>query len=228
MQEDQVLKKVEVLARPTYDKLKVWAHGWLHVVKVVEAAGRIAKAEKADIVACKIAAYCHDLGRLEEEEKGLVNTAPGSLSSHAVLGVKPTEKILDKVGISGKTREQIIEAVKFHNVRKYEGDNKILAILQDADRVDGFSKMAILRFAAFNLELPIDPPKNKEDIDKKFILLDKQLKSDAEKSREMIKVLDFVIVWCEDLMNLKSTAKICRDGYLFIKNYRRQLAKSLI
>jgi HD superfamily phosphodiesterase len=227
MQEDQILKKVEVLAKPTYDKLKVWAHGWLHVVNVVDAAEKIARAEKADIVACKIAAYCHDLGRLEEEKRGLVNTNPGSPSSHAILGVKPTEKILDEVGISGKTRDQIIEAVKLHNIRKYKGDNKILTILQDADRVDGFSKLAILRFAAFNLELPINPPKNKKDIDREFSLIDKQLEGDVEKSRKMIKVLDFAVSWYEDLMNLKSTAIICRNGYVFVRDYRQHLVNSL-
>ncbi|MCX6809366.1 MAG: HD domain-containing protein, partial [Candidatus Berkelbacteria bacterium] len=178
MYDPKILKQVEGEVKPIYAEIKAWTHGFKHVSGVVKAAKDLAEMEGADPVLCQIAAYCHDLGRLEEEEKNLVNPKPGTPSAHAVFSVKPTNKILDKVGIKGKDREKILEAVKLHNIRKYEGDNEILLVIQDADRADGFGKLAILRFATFNCEMLIPEPQNPKEVDEDFEKMMSILKED--------------------------------------------------
>ena len=225
MTDKEILEKVKKLTRPTYDRLKNWAHGWVHIENVARASKKLAQEEGADVLACQIAAYCHDLGRLEEEKRKMVNPKPGSPSAHAVFSVNPAEKILDEVGIAGKRREDIIEAIKLHNIRKYEGPNIIFSILQDADRSDGFTKIAILRFAIFNVGLEISKPKDRKETEQALGWIDEQLKNDPEKARKMIEVLEFAIGWYENLLNFKSSAKLYRNGYLFIKKYRDDLKK---
>ena len=217
------LKKVEELVKPTYLKIKIWTHGWMHVQNVVEAARRIAEMEGVDPLPCQLAAYCHDLGRLEEEDRGLVKYKAGSPSAHAVLSVKPTEKILDALDLDQKTKNHIIEAVKLHNIRKYEGDNKILSILQDADRADGFNKFSILRFAHFNLEMKCDQPKNDLEIEEKFKWVVSEIAKDQILKDKMVHTLEYVMPWYDELMNTPSAKIILKDGYEFIKSYRDEL-----
>ena len=162
---EEILEKVRAQVKPQYSKVKCWPHGWLHIRKVVESAKKIAEMERVDPVLCQIAAYCHDLGRIEEEKRGLVNPIAGSPSAHATLSARPTKKVLDNIGIVGQDAEDIIEAVRIHNIRKYRGNNKIALILQDADRTSGFGKLGVLRLATFNCELDIPKPKGEKHID---------------------------------------------------------------
>lgn len=217
------LKNVEKLVKPTYLKIKIWTHGWLHILNVVEAARKIAEMEGVDPLPCQIAAYCHDLGRLEEEERGLVKYKVGSPSSHAVLSIKPTKEILDTLDLDQETKNQIIEAVQLHNIRKYEGDNKILLILQDADRADGFNKFSILRFAHFNLEMKLEEPKNDSEIEEMYDWVVGEIAKDQILKDKMIHTLEFVMQWYDELMNTKSAKVLLKDGYKFIKSYRDEL-----
>lgn len=217
------LKNVEKLVKPIYLKIKIWTHGWQHVLNVVEAARKIAEMEGVDPLSCQIAAYCHDLGRLEEEERGLAKYKAGSPSSHAVLSVKPTKEILDTLALDQKTKDQIIEAVQLHNIRKYEGDNKILLILQDADRADGFNKFSILRFAHFNLEMEFEQPKNDFEIEEKYKWVVGAIAKDQILKEKMIHTLEYVMPWYDELMNTKSAKVLLKDGYEFIKSYRDEL-----
>lgn len=221
MYSDDLLKEVEDLAKPTYVQVKVWCHGWQHVLAVVKAAKAIAEMENVDPVLCQIAAYCHDLGRLEEEEKNQVNFKPGSPSSHAAMSYIPTKKILDQIRINGKDAEDILEAVKIHNIRKYEGPNKVALILQDADRADGFGKFAILRFANFNCEIDIPEPENNED--ELFEEVRQILKTDKAKRERMIETLEYVFGWVDDLANTESLRKYIADGYEFNRNFCEEL-----
>jgi HD superfamily phosphodiesterase len=215
MYSKKLLLQVKDEVRPTYKKIKIWTHGWLHVVGVVKAAKKLAEMEHVDPVLCQIAAYCHDLGRLEEEEKGLANYIPGSPSPHAEMSVAPTKVILKKIGIRGDDADDIIEAVKIHNVRKYRGKNKIALILQDADRCDGYGKLAILRFVAFNCEIDIPEPKNSKEIDKLTDKAEKILIKDSAKRQRMIETLEFVFGWRDKLANTESFKKIITEGYAY-------------
>ena len=218
-----MLKKVRELVQPTYKKLKCWGHGWQHILNVVEWSKKIAQGESVDSFLCQIAAYCHDLGRLEEEEKNLVNRVAGAPSAHAALSVKPTEKILDKIEIAGGDRTNILEAVKLHNIRKYEGPNQILSVLQDADRADGYGKFGILRLAVFNCRMPIPEPRNEIEIDTLFKKLKSDLKNHPEYKVEMLHTLEFVFGWYDELLNTESARAYLSDGYKFLKSFYREI-----
>jgi len=223
--DDQITDEVEGLVRPIYDQIKIWAHGWLHIEKVVSAAEDLAKIEGVDPVLCKIAAYCHDLGRLEEEQKGLVEPTPASPSPHAGFGIRPTEEVLRKVGIIKEDAAKIIEAVEIHNLRKYEGNNEIALILQDADRTNGFGKMGILRLAVFNCEIPIDEPRNEEDIDREIEQVKEILKSDKVSRDRMVETLKHVFEWVDVLANTKSLKNYVQEDYRVNRRFLEEIEK---
>lgn len=221
--QEELLKKVEKLVKPTYDRLKIWGHGWSHILGVVKAAKALAELEGADPVLCQIAAYCHDLGRLEEEEKALVNFKPGSPSPHAGMSYAPTKKILHQVGISGKDADDILEAVRIHNIRKYEGPNKVALILQDADRTDGFGKMGILRSAVFNCEIKIPEPKGSNHVDELIEQVKEILKHDKTKKERMMETLDYVFGWVDVLANTKALKIYTKEGYQYNRDFYNEL-----
>jgi len=223
MYSKDLLKEVEKLARPTYEKVSKWCHGWPHILGVVRAAKALAEMEGDDPVLCQVAAYCHDLGRAEEEEKNLVDFKPGSPSPHGAMGVAPTKKILEKIGITGKDAQDIIEAVKIHNIRKYDGPNKIALIVQDADRADGFGKFAVLRLANFNCEINIPQPRDQKHEDLLFEEVRQILKNDKIKRDRMIETLEYVFGWVDDLANTKSLRKYIADGYDFNRKFCEEL-----
>ncbi len=219
----KTVQDVENLVRPVYDKIQVWAHGWIHIEKVANSASDLAKLEGVDPVLCKIAALCHDLGRLEEEQKGLVNPIPGTPNPHAGLGVKPTEEILKRVGITGGEASQIVEAVKIHSTRKYEGDNKIALILQDADRTDGFGKIGILRAATFNCEIKTHKPESEEDLDSEIEKVKEILKNDEVLRQRMITTLNYVFGWVDVLANTRSLKKYIAQDYEYNKKFLEEI-----
>ncbi len=148
-----VLIKVRKLVKPEYKKIKNWAHGWEHIVHVVKFSKKLAEMENYDSVICEIAAYCHDLGRIEEEK---IHT------EHAALSVKPTKEILEKVGIRGEKADLIIEAVAVHSQKDYFGENKAAKILRDADKKDCLSVFGILRMIRFDGDVEFNIPKEKD------------------------------------------------------------------
>jgi len=190
------------------------------VEKVVEGVIILAEMEGVDSYLCQAAAYCHDLGRVIEEEKGLYNPIPGT-PGHAGLGVIPTKEILRKVGIVGQDAKNVIEAVKVHQLKKYEGRNKIVLILQDADRKNGLGKWGVIRAMAFNLEMNIPKPSEKEldaAIDKNF----KVIKKDPKLIRKFIENTDFSMTWYSELLNTRSAREYLKEDYLYTKKLHEQ------
>lgn len=222
---EETIAKVEKLVKPTYAQLNIWAHGWLHIKNVVKAARELAQMEGANAFLCQVAAYCHDLGRLEEEKKGLVDSRPGILSPHGGFGVMPTREVLRKVGITGEDARTVVEAVGIHNIRKYEGKNEIALILQDADRSDGFGKLAILRFAVFNCAIKMSEPKSQDEIDSEFERVKKVLRKNKDYRSRMIATLKNVFEWVDDLANTSSLKKYVGHGYDFNKKFLEDIEK---
>jgi len=224
MDKQAKLEIVKRLTKPYYDQIECWTHGWPHIVDTVKAARDLAQMEGADPFLCQVAAYCHDLGRLEEERKKMVNPKPHTSLMHARMSVKPTKKILERVGIKGKDRDDIIEAVIIHPSKKYEGENKIALILQDADRSSGFGKQAILRFAAFNCQLEFGSP-TEDNLDEKFAWVERKLKKDAVVRQRMIEVLKYALKWYDVLLNTKSAKEYIKERYSLNKKFFEKLEK---
>ncbi len=196
----------------------------MHVKEVVKAAEGLAKMEGEDVGACKIAAYCHDLGRVAEEERGPVPKIPGD-KGHAALSVEPTKEVLATVGISGKLAKEITEAVAVHTVKKYTGPNKIAHILQDADRKNGLGKWGFVRAVKFFTKIKLGRVTEKTDLEalvKKSYQLLAQNPADI---KTVIGVLKFTLEWYDELLNTQAARKYLREDYLFTKRILKKLEK---
>tara|TARA_Y100000310_G_C20544098_1_gene744752 strand:- start:297 stop:713 length:417 start_codon:yes stop_codon:yes gene_type:complete len=132
--DSELLTRVERLVKLQYDELECWVHSWPHIQYVVERAKELAELENLNPEPCMIAAYCHDLGRIEEER---MRKNGETALPHALLSIAPTINILNEVGISGIDFSKIVEAVTIHSYRVYEGKNNVARILQDADKMSG-------------------------------------------------------------------------------------------
>jgi len=188
-----LLEKVRVMVEPEYARVKNWAHGWQHVQSVESNCINLAAMEGESVILSGISGYCHDLGRvIEEEHLGRKNEL--GLGNHAYLSVKPTKKILSNLEIKGEDAYKIIEAVRIHSDFKYNGDNNIAHILRDADKGDGFGPWGLLRSVGFVLGLDFLAPEwdDKPEIDKKVKeVFDYLLKNgDKEFNHEGVSVLD--------------------------------------
>jgi HD superfamily phosphodiesterase len=68
MLNQQIVDRIEGLVHPEYEKLDCWAHAWPHIKRVGTSARELADLVGVNPFACQIAAYCHDLGRIVEQE----------------------------------------------------------------------------------------------------------------------------------------------------------------
>ena len=196
------LEKVKELVKPQYDTLECWVHAWPHIEDVAKNAQRIAEEENADVDCCVIAAYCHDLGRIEEEARKKRGDSP---LPHALLSIEPTMKVLQQIGISGVKFNEIIEAVAVHSYRVYEGKNNVARVLQDADKMSsGFGPYRILTIIKYftgkdyvDSEEIINNKDNQEKLEELCRISLKQLNNKA--MEEVKKAISFVLEWFEML-----------------------------
>ena len=220
-----ILKKVEELVKPQYDMQEDWIHSWMHIKDVVDNSKKLCGMEGINPFLCIIAAYCHDLGRIEEEKR---KSRGEPFLPHALLSIKPTIDILNKVGISGTDFAKIIEAVTIHSYRIYEGDNEVAQILQDADKLTGLGHRGFLDIIKyFGGKDFIDADKiiefgNNEIMLKEF---DKYSLEQLEKDsllNDVIKGLDFKINY-ENLFHTKSVKILARERIEYFKKLKEIL-----
>jgi len=199
--------EVENLVKPEYDKLKCWAHGWLHILGVRDSSKQLAFIEGHNPVPFEIAAYCHDLGRILEEKEGIVNNSPG-FQNHALLSLEPTARILQQVGIdNSRVFGSIMEAVAIHSYKDYTGNNLIAKILRDSDKSDSIGAWGVLKTAKYHF--------NKDFVDTQTImdcyghssLIEnlanetlKKIKVNPDLRQKYIRILNFVCEWSENKM----------------------------
>lgn len=224
MKNEEKLAKVRFLVEPQYLKLKIWAHGWSHIERVVEYAKKLAEMEGVDSFLCQVAAYCHDLGRLIEEERGEYDPVIGR-TNHAELSVAPTEKILSEVGFDKNEKREIIEAVSAHQLKKYGGGNKIALVLQDADRKDGLGKWGAVRMASFNGQLLIAEPKNEEELELALSRCFELFPGDEAARKRTYDGVTYALDWYETLLNTESAKEYLKEDYLFSKNFLEKIKK---
>jgi len=213
MSEREDLEQVELLVKPGYHGLAHWAHGWVHIRHVVENAKNLAQMEGANQFLCQVAAYCHDLGRKIEEEKGQFNPIPGA-PGHAGFSVAPTQAILQKVGIFGVDAEKVIEAVKFHQLRKYFGSNEVVLILQDADRKDGLGKWGVARAMNYNCEMEFPQPSETE-LEKAIEVNLARIRENAELKERFVRVMNFTLDWYRELLNTESAHEYLKTDFKY-------------
>lgn len=221
------VEQVKKLVKPEYDKLKCWIHSWPHIEKVVNNIKKLAELEKVNPEPCMIAAYCHDLGRIEEEKREEKGEKP---LPHALFSIEPTIKILQKVGISGIEFAQIIEAVAVHSYKIYDGTNKVAQILQDADKMAGFGPWTIIAAVKFwGGEEYINSKeiiKNGKDKNKLKEMADFTLEK-IEKGPILdgaIYGLDYILKWW-DMFHTKHARDFAQEGYEYLLEAKEFLVK---
>ncbi|MBT4135730.1 hypothetical protein HOD75_04330 [archaeon] len=225
-----ILDHTYALVKPQYDTLDCWVHSWPHVERVSDNAKLVAQKEGLDYILPVISAYCHDLGRIEEEvmkSRGDSNVPP-----HALLSIEPTAEVLRTIGLSGKDFGEVIEAVTVHSYRVYEGGNNVAKVLQDADKMNGFGPYGILgAFKYFGNKDLISPEDIVENRNNPAVLWDFCDKSLDEASPECLKGtlrgLGFVLEWY-DMLHTDSAKRIITPEYYTTKDFRRKVGKKLL
>ncbi|MDH4358851.1 MAG: HD domain-containing protein [Candidatus Berkelbacteria bacterium] len=222
MTKKEKLVRVRKLVEPIYRKLKIWPHGWSHVKNVAKFTKLIAEREGENTYLCQLAAYLHDLGRLQEEARGPVDRTPG-VQGHAELSTEPAKEILDKVkGLQEKDKKAIIEAIHYHSLKEFPTRNPIGLILQDADKWDGIGRFGAARLAAFNAEMPITGSEARSDPDKVLEKILKFASNNKNQRDKLITAMRFVVEWY-DLLNTKSAKELLKKDWEFSKKYLQKL-----
>jgi len=112
------------------------AHDFKHVNRVRNWALQIAQKEDfEDLEVVEISALMHDTGFTQVEKRSL----------HGEVGAEMTTKFLTENNLLTKDKiAEICNAIKFHNKNR-EGEGKLLKILRDADMMDLFGAVGIMR-----------------------------------------------------------------------------------
>lgn len=224
----EILEQVKDIVKPQYDTLDCWVHSWPHVEKVTANTDLVASAEGhtgQDYVNCMVSAYCHDLGRIEEEARK--QRGDGALP-HALFSIEPTVDILREVGISGVDFAKIVEAVAVHSYRVYDGPNEVAKILQDGDKMNGFGPFGIIGAVKYFGGKDYVSPKNVvENRDNREVLHELCLESfrginELPVKTKTLKGLGFVIEWY-DMLHTDSAKKLIKEEYKYTKEMKKYL-----
>lgn len=112
------------------------AHDFKHVDRVKNWALQIANKENfEDLEIVEISALLHDIGLLKAEKRSL----------HGKVGAEMAAKFLTENNLLQQNKiDEVCNAIKFHNKNR-EGEGKLLKILRDADMMDLFGAIGIMR-----------------------------------------------------------------------------------
>ena len=112
------------------------AHDFKHVDRVRNWALQIAKEEGfEDLEVVEISALMHDIGLSKNEKRSL----------HGEVGAGMAENFLKDNNLLEQDKiSEVCNAIRFHNKNR-EGEGKLLKILRDADMMDLFGAVGIMR-----------------------------------------------------------------------------------
>jgi uncharacterized protein len=111
------------------------AHDFDHVLRVLELAERIGRAEGADMDVLRAAVLLHDIGRREEIDSGVCHAQIGAEKARRILSDWPHEKV-----------EAIAHAISTHRFRNENPPRTLEAkVLYDADKLDCIGAIGVVR-----------------------------------------------------------------------------------
>lgn len=114
------------------------AHGRDHIVRVLRHCIRIGENLNADLEVLVAAAYLHDLGwhYLEEAKQ------------HGALSAQKAESVLERIGFATEKKDAVLHAIRTHDTGTSPEHRTTLEskILYDADKLDMFGVVGVLRF----------------------------------------------------------------------------------
>ncbi|MBI3335770.1 MAG: HD domain-containing protein [Candidatus Portnoybacteria bacterium] len=135
--ERKIIQELEQYVRESLppENLDIKSHDWKHAFRVRNWALKIAKGEGyKNTFLLEIASLLHDIGRLKEKELKRPH-AP-------ISGEMAKEYLAKKKWLSKEEVEEVIYAITHHSKG---GETKLSHIVQDADRLDGFGAMGLIR-----------------------------------------------------------------------------------
>lgn len=216
---EEIIREIEVYVRQLMDptNLDIKGHDWKHAFRTRNWITQIVKGEGyTNLFLAQASALLHDVGRLKEDEMKM---------PHAKISVMMLEKYLaEKPWFSDQEKEELLWAIGNHSKG---GDTQLTRLLQDADRLDGFGPVGIMRLFQHKWCLPDYDP---EHIFNPFTLSKDQVDDffQNKKSGELVPyLLDFLgynISWY-DHMNTSTGKKLAEPlvDYMkqFIEIYRK-------
>jgi len=230
----RLLENIKDAVKPVYDSIEEWPHSWPHIFLVVNYSITLSSGEHIDPTFPVIAAFCHDLGRVEEEK---LKKEKGKSPPHALLSIEPTCRILEKEGISGIPYGEIVEAVAVHSYKDYTGGNNLVKILQDADRLSALGPRGFLgsisHFAGVNyvdvqrIKSAEGNPEALKGLCTKTIDNISRIKDyKTINVKGIFKGLNFVLEWY-DMLHFALSKQIIHDDFIYLKEMTKKLADCL-
>ena len=190
------------------------AHDFKHVDRVRNWALQIAKKEGfEDLEAVEIAALLHDIGLLKADKRSL----------HGEVGAEMTTKFLKENNLLTQDKiAEICNAIKFHNKNR-EGEGKLLKILRDADMMDLFGAVGIMRaFTSKSSKPEYDVVNIKgETWQMTAVDFDKRFDSGIGIGNYIIDQINFQIS-CYDNLSTESARQFAKPLIEFMSNYIKQ------
>ncbi|MDO8626012.1 MAG: HD domain-containing protein [Candidatus Magasanikbacteria bacterium] len=146
----QIVREVNIKVKALFKVTPVPAHGYDHVARVVKNAIVIAKAVKANIFLCELAAVLHDVGRTLEKKGS--HAKNNSTNTHHELSYKLCREWFRKDKIfSLLTKEEkiiLLYAVRYHYNNAADKYQEAI-ILRDADKLDALGNIGVKRAKIF-------------------------------------------------------------------------------
>lgn len=220
-EKEHIIKEIEQYIKELMppENLDIKGHDWKHAFRVRNWALKIAKGEGYEnTFLLEIASLLHDIGRLKEKQLK---------HPHAQISGEMAKEYLEaREWLSQSQQEEVIYAIVNHSKG---GDTKLVYILQDADRLDGFGAIGFLRTFMPQWHLPDYDPLN---IVNPFTM--SKAKVDAFFSSYPCKqpvsyavdMLPYTLSW-HDQMNTKTGKKLAAPLAEYTKAFLEELKQEL-
>jgi len=195
------------------------AHDFKHVDRVRNWILLIAEKEGyRDLESAEIAALLHDIGRAKAKK----------VKSHGEVGAKMARKFLGKKEFPKEKIAEICHAIANHNSnRKVSG--KLAHLLRDADMLDMFGAVGLMRAVVYKSFLPEYNPENVKGETWKFNQEDfnNKLYGKADIRKTIVDVINFHIS-CFGNLNTKTAKKLAKPLVKYLRDYVLQLEKEVL
>ncbi len=131
---------IEDFVRESLEGNNKGAHTFDHTKRVYALSIRIGKALGANLKILGAAALLHDIGRLEEVERGV---------SHSILSGEMSQDILRETGYDDVEIKQVVDVIRTHRFSEGIEPNSLEGeILSDVDKLDAMGAIGVFRAIA--------------------------------------------------------------------------------